>query len=64
MLPPLRPSNVRPVDASKIGRSQAATRREASEGFALTVKPSRIDIKGRTVKLRGSLAILDRGEGC
>ncbi len=64
MLPPLRPSNVRPVTAVKIGTSSATSRREANESRGLSVKPARIDVKGRTVKLRGSLAILDRSEGC
>lgn len=58
MLPPLRPSNVRPATTADV---LPATRRELPAQGA-SVRPPRISIKARPIRLKPALAILDEEE--
>lgn len=60
MLPPLRPSNVRPLIIAK-STTGATVRREQSAEI-LSIRPSRVAIKAQPVKLKAPLAILDDDE--
>ena len=63
MLPPLRPSNVRPVTTVKQGLPMSAVKRETEDIKVPSVRPARIGIKAQAIKLRSGFTILERRKG-
>ena len=63
MLPPLRPSNVRPAPSAKQGVSASALKRDDTEAKVPSVRPARIGIKAQAIKLRSGFTILERHKG-
>lgn len=62
MLPPLRPSNVRPATQHRQGVPVATGKRDTAEAKVPSVRPARIGIKACAIKLRGGLTVLDRAK--
>lgn len=63
MLPPLRPSNVRPKPSIKQGGSASAIKRDEGGTKVPSVRPARIGIKACAIRLRSGLTVLDRNKG-
>lgn len=58
MLPPLRPSNVRPISSASRPRSSTSARRDAGVMTFDNVRPIRPDVRAQSIELRGRSMVL------
>ncbi len=58
MLPPLRPSNVRPISSASRPRSTSSARRDTGVVTFDNVRPIRPDVRAQAIELRARPMVL------